>query len=127
MKLESKCPKCQKSIYLTTSDSDRAQLSMSKGKIIEVKCNSCSELSQIHVNEFSAVESKFAMLMALIAFVLGSTIMVYVALNFAFDFGNIYAIAGVISVIGIPFMIYSVFEKEQRNKIRQFNNYRVSE
>ena len=79
------------------------------------------------MNQLSAVESKFALSIALIVFILGGVALTYIAVSFAFETRNVYTIIGIVSVIGIPAAIYMTIEKEERNKIRRFNNFKVSE
>ena len=80
-----------------------------------------------HVNRIIASESKIAKIIGLIIFLVGTPLMFLWIWDYIFQSAYVYVIAGLIGLIGIPSMIYSIIEKEQKNKIRLFNNCKISE
>mgnify|MGYP006995672951 CR=1 FL=1 len=127
MRLYANCHNCRNEIRFSTSEPDRVELSKSKGNKIELTCNHCGQTDSYHVNKIKATESKIAQIIGLIIFIVGTPLTLYLIWGYIFRFTYIYVIAGLIGLIGIPFMIYAIIEKEQRKKIRLFNNYKISE
>ena len=127
MRLYTNCHNCRKEIKFSTSEPDRVELSKSKGDKIELTCNHCGQTDFYHVNEIKATESKTAQIVGLIIFVIGTPLAFYLIWDYIFRFTNIYAIAGLIGIIGVPFMVYSVINRDQKRKVRLFNNYKISE
>jgi len=79
------------------------------------------------VNKIKATESKISQIIGLTIFIIGTPLVFLWIWDYIFQFAYIYLIAGLVGVIGVPFMIYSVIEREQRKKVRQFNNYKISD
>jgi len=127
MKLYTNCHNCKKEIRFSSWESDRVELSKSKGDKIELTCKNCGRKDLYHVNRIKATESKFAQIIGLIIFLVGTPLVFLWIWDYIFQSDYIYVIAGLIGMIGVPFMIYSVIEREQRKKVRQFNNYKISE
>lgn len=78
-----------------------------------------------HVNEIKASGSKVAQIAGLLIFIAGTPLVFLWIWDYFFRFAYIYVIAGLVLMIGVPYIIYSLIEKEQRKKVRQFNNYKV--
>jgi len=127
MRLYTNCNNCKKEIRFSSWESDRVELSKSKGNNIELTCSNCQHQDFYHVNRINAIESKIAQIIGLTIFLVGTPLMFLWIWDYMIQFTYIYVIAGLVGIIGVPFMIYSVFEREQRKKIRQFNNYKISE
>ncbi len=127
MRLYVNCHNCRKEIRFSTSESDRVELSKSKGDKIELTCNQCGQTDIYHVNKIKATENKIAQIIGLIIFVIGTPLTIYLIWDYIFQFAYIYVIASLIGLIGVPFMVYSVIEREQREKVRQFNKYQINE
>ena len=127
MRLYTNCHNCKSEIRFSTVEPDRVELSKTKGNKIELNCNHCGHTDFYHLNKIKATESKIAQIIALVIFVIGTPLTLYLIWDYIFRFTYIYVIAGLIGLIGVPFMIYSIIEKEQRKKVRLFNNYKISE
>jgi len=127
MRLYTNCHKCKKEIKFSSWVSDRIELSKSKGNKIELTCKNCGQKDLYHVNRIIASESKIAKIIGLIIFLVGTPLMFLWIWDYIFQSAYVYVIAGLIGLIGIPAMIYSIIEKEQKNKIRLFNNCKISE
>lgn len=114
-------------IRFSSWESDRVELSKSKGAKIELICKNCGLKDIYHVNRIKATENKIAQIIGLTIFLVGTPMVILWIWDYIFRFTYIYVIAGLIGMIGVPFMIYSAIEREQRKKVRQFNNYKISE
>jgi hypothetical protein len=63
------------------------------------------------VNRIKATESKIVKIIGLIIFLVGTPLVLLWIWDYIFQFTYIYVIAGLVGVIGVPFMIYSVIER----------------
>lgn len=100
---------------------------MDKGKKIELKCKKCSYVSKYHLNDMTARESKIALIIGLLIFFIGTPLTIYLLWEYVFKMAFIYSTIVFIILIGIPFTIYSLIEKEQRQKVRYFNSSKLNE
>jgi len=112
---------------LSTFEPDRVEFSKSKGDKIELTCLHCGQTDFYHLNKIKATESKIAQLIGLTIFIIGTPLTIYFIWDYFFRFTYIYVIAGLIGLIGVPFMIYSLIDKDQRKKVKRFNNYKIRE
>ena len=127
MRLYTNCHNCKKEIRFSTKEPDRVELSKTKGDKIKLTCKQCGKTDFYHVNKIKATESKIAQIIGLIIFIIGTPLTFYLIWDYIFRFTYIYVIASLIGIIGVPFMIYSIIEKEQTKKVRQFNNFKIRE
>ncbi len=127
MRLYTNCHNCRKEIKFSTSEPDRVELSKSKGEKIELNCNYCGQKDFYHVNKIKATESKTAQVTGLIIFIIGTPLTFYLIWDYTFRVAHIDAIVGLIGIIGVPFMVYSIINMEQKRKVRLFNMYKISE
>jgi len=127
MRLYTNCHNCRKEIRFSSWESDRVELSKSKGDKIELNCKNCGQKDFYHVNRIKATESKISQIIGLTIFLIGTPLVFIWIWDYIFQFAYIYVIAGLVGVIGVPFMIYSIIESEQRKKVSQFNNYKISD
>lgn len=127
MRLYTNCQNCKEEIRFSSREPDRVELSRSKGNELELTCRHCSETNLYHLNRIKATENKIALLIGLVIFFVGTPLTIFLIWDYLFRFTYIYVIAGLVGLIGIPFLIYSIIEKEQEKKVRLFNNYKISE
>jgi len=57
MKLQVKCTKCRENFNLKKTYSNRPDLIDALGEYFNLKCDSCSQTSEFHANDVTAVES----------------------------------------------------------------------
>lgn len=127
MRLYTNCHSCKNEIRFSTWEPDRVELSKSKGDKINLTCKKCGNKNLYHVNEIKAMESLISLLIGLIIFLIGTPMVLIFTWDYFFRFTFIYISAGLIGILGLPFMVYWVIENEQKKKVRQFNKYKISE
>jgi hypothetical protein len=125
MKLTTNCNKCNKEISFLSQKKDRRELAKQKGENLELSCNHCDQTDVYHVNKIYAAENRKFSLFAAFAFLIGTPLVFYLIWDYLFQFSQIYVIAGMVAITGFPFIVYSIIEKEQRNKVKRFNSYRL--
>jgi len=127
MKLETTCRNCDNEIVFHTLKTDRINLSMKKGKYIELKCKRCGLTNKYHLNDINAKQSKIPILFGLLVFIIGTPILLIYSWDIIFQSMNIYFVSGLIALIVVPFLIYTLIEKDELNKVRNFNNFKINE
>jgi len=127
MILYTNCHNCKKEVRFSAWESDRVELSKSKGDKIELTCNNCGQTDFYHLNKIIATESKISQIIGLAIFIIGTPLTIYFIWDYFFRFTYIYVIASLIGFIGVPYMVYSVLKREQKKKVRLFNKYKVNE
>jgi hypothetical protein len=121
MRIFTNCANCDSQISLWTWDSDRVRLRMKHGSLIELKCKKCNVISKYEINDLKAKESKMALLVAVIIFVVGTPVILALLWNSIWKFG-LYSAAGLIAIIGIPIMIFGIINRSETNRVSTFNN-----
>lgn len=127
MKLITNCNNCEKEITFSGHAKDRVEFLNKKGEKIELTCRYCEQTGFYHVNRIYATENKKDLLFATFIFLFGTPLIFYLIWDYLFRFSQIYVIAGMTSILGFPFLIYSLIDREQRKKVQRFNSYRVHE
>ena len=127
MKLQTTCKKCNSEISFYTWNTDRVSLAMKKGKVIKLDCKNCDAIEKYHLNELTAKPSKIALLIGLIIFVFGTPFVLLLTWDIIFQSLNIYFISGLIAIIGAPLFVYLFIERNEANKVRNFNNFKINE
>lgn len=125
MKLTTNCKNCSKEISFSSPKRDRVELSKQKGESLELSCSCCELTDFYHVNKIYANESRILSLVAAFVFLFGTPLAFYFIWDYLFQFSQIYVITGMIGITAFPLVIYSILEKEQRNKVQRFNSYRI--
>ena len=120
MRLYTYCHKCKKKIRFSSWESDRVELSKSKGERIELTCKNCGYKGFYHVNSVKAIESKSLQIISLTVYFLGTPLMLIWFWDYILRFTYIYVIAGLIGLLGVPFMLYSVIEREEKEENKTF-------
>ena len=127
MKLYTNCHNCKKEIRFSIWTSDRVELSNSKGDKINLTCKHCGQKGLYHVNEIKATESKIGQIIALVIFIVGTPLTLLFVGDYIFQFNSVYGAAALGGLIGVPLIVYSIIDKDQRKRVRQFNNYKIKE
>ena len=125
MKLVTSCKKCSQEIKFFSRVENRPRLAQKKGEEFELKCQNCKATCKYHVDEISAEENKSIQIVALVVFFLGTPLIIYLTWGYLFRLANIYAIGGLVGAMIIPFLIFTVINKGQEEKVRNFNRYKI--
>lgn len=127
MKLYTNCKNCKKEIRFFTWEADRIRLAMDKGKKIELKCKNCNHVYKYHLNDLTAKESKIALAIGLLIFLVGTPLTVYWLWKYLFKVSLIYSTITIASLIVVPLTIFILIEKGQREKVSRFNSFKINE
>lgn len=120
MRLYIKCSDCDHDISFWTWTSERVDLKMTHGDKIELDCKNCNKKSKYYIDDLRAKESKIALIIALIIFIIGTPIALILLWDYIWQTG-LYGALGLILIIGIPSTIYGIINKNDSQRVRLFN------
>jgi uncharacterized membrane protein len=100
---------------------------MEKGKTIELICKSCGLKEKYHLNNLKAIPSKISLIVGLGIFLIGTPLIIYLTWNLIFESLNIYLISSLIGIIGIPLTVYTIIEKNEIMKVKNFNDFKIND
>ena len=121
MKLFAKCPKCKHEISFSSNYKTRVEYAMYEGKTKFLVCDNCGIKNSFKVNHLFAKESKLAVSMAGLIFLIGTPILIYYLPILILKYGGIYASLGAAGLLLIPGIVYSTTLKEDRIRVNTFN------
>ena len=127
MKVYFKCPNCNYENRLKTESSTRIEFAMENGKIPETDCKNCNQKSTLNVNKFYAKESKLISILAGLIFLVGTFIGLYFVMQMISEMKTVIGIFAVACGLLIPVWIYGILNKEDRDRVKAFNQTYVSE
>lgn len=127
MRVYYKCPKCNYENRLKTESCTRIEFAMENGKIRKTDCENCNQKSTLNVNKFYAKESKLISILAGIIFLVGTFIGLYFVMQMISEMKTVIGIFTVACGLLIPVWIYGILNKEDRNRVKAFNQTYVSE
>jgi protein-S-isoprenylcysteine O-methyltransferase Ste14 len=91
---------------------------MRKGEIIEVRCITCNNQNQIHIDDFKARESKEMKMFAIISVVVTLVIALLVFFWLIYEADVTFVWLG---MFGLPFFIYGSLIIYDKNRVSTFN------
>lgn len=100
---------------------------MENGKIRETDCKNCNQKSSLNVNKFYAKESKLISILAGIIFLVGTFIGLYFVMQMISEMKTVIGIFAAACGLLIPVWFYGILNKEDRNRVKAFNQTYVSE
>mgnify|MGYP006902790604 FL=1 len=101
---------------------------MENGNTCPFECKYCGSQNSIHANKVFAKESKIALFLAILVFLLGTAgIVWWVYILFAKNenMGQPALIAQLFGLVTIPSMVYYVIAREDAKRVRIFNAGKV--
>lgn len=114
MKIYGKCGNCKNEIEFRTYSNTRAEFAMNEGEIKKPNCKNCGQNNEIHVDELYAKESKLALIIAGIIFLVGT---ITIILTFPLMF--------MVGFIGVPLIAYGIIRKQERTRVNSFNHSKL--
>lgn len=127
MRVYFKCPNCNHENQLRTQSETRIEFAMENGKIIKTNCKNCNKQSNLNANRFYAKESKLISIISGLIFLVGTFIGLYFVMQMISEMKTVIGVFSVACGLLIPVWIYDTFNKEERNRVRTFNQTYVSE
>jgi hypothetical protein len=78
MRIHTNCKHCKSEISFWVWASDRVEIKKTKGDFLELTCKKCKQKGEYDIDQIKARESKIALLVGLLIFVIGTpTILIF--------------------------------------------------
>lgn len=100
---------------------------MEKGTNRELDCKNCTQNATIHTNDFYAKNSKLISIISGAIFFGGTLVGLYIVFEMIREMKTIMGISVVACGLLIPVWIYTILNKVDGNRVRDFNQSYVSE
>lgn len=104
---------------------DRAHLAQKIGKKIELKCTHCNKTAHYHLNDLRAVKNSTYLLTLLGIMMAATAILVLTVGKYLGITTSHYVIVDIAIIITVPFTIYLGLTSTHRQKVSEFNAFRV--
>lgn len=121
MKLFAKCTKCKHEMSFDSNHKTRVEFAMYDGHTKTLNCKNCQQSNNLKVNDLYAKESKTAIKIASLIFLIGTPILIYYIPTFLLKYGGLYSTLGIAGFMLIPVFVYSNILKEDRIRVNTFN------
>lgn len=125
MKIYGKCKNCQKKIEFLSNSNTRVELAMNEGETIKLNCKNCGESNTLTVDEFYAKESKLAKIIAGMIFLIGTPFVLYIIYPILSESRNNYTIYIFSGLLLIPVIVYRIIKKQEQTRINSFNRIKL--
>lgn len=112
---------------MKTDAGTRIEFAMENGKTKKVDCEKCHLNFNLEPNKFYAKESKLISIISGIIFFVGTMVGLYFVMQMISEMKTIFGIFIIACGLLIPVWIYGIFNKEERIRVRTFNQTYVSE
>lgn len=122
MKIYSPCQKCNEELSAKTLYDTRGEHAMRKGEVLELRCMTCNTDNNIHIDDFTARESREIKMFALSAFLITLALAVLIFFWLLYEKDVVVVWYG---MFGIPFLIYGSLLAYDRNSVSTFNRLYV--
>ena len=112
---------------MKTNAETRIEFAMENGKTKKVDCDKCDLNFNLESNKFYAKESKLTSILSGIIFLVGTMVGLYFVMQMISEMKTIFGIFIVACGLLIPVWVYGILNKEDRIRVRTFNQTYVSE
>ncbi|MBZ9731647.1 hypothetical protein LB467_18325 [Salegentibacter sp. JZCK2] len=126
MKLFLKCQNCKNEIGFRSDSNTRIEFSMNEGERKKIVCKNCGTNNEKHVNEIYASESKLALLIAGLIFLIGTPVTLYVMFEIMKVTRNHYMIWIIGGILLVPVFAYITISKQEQNRVSGFNRFKIN-
>ena len=127
MNIYFKCPNCETENRLKTDATTRVEFAMKKGNVTDLKCCHCHQTTSFKVNKLYAKESKLISILAGIIFIIGTAIGLYFLMKMISEMKFVMSIFLVATGLLAPIWIFNILNKEERTRVKTFNQTYVKE
>lgn len=124
MNLITTCENCKQELRIWTFAQDRVELARQKGDQIALTCKKCSSTSKYPVDDFSAVPNRFLQSIALLTFLMGTPLIIWLIWDVIWNLTMSYLILVASGLFLIPVIIYGLILKNDRLRVNSFNRHR---
>lgn len=121
MKLFAICPKCKQEIIFKSKLKTRAEFAINEGETKSLICNDCGHKNSFNVDELTAKKSNIDLIVAGLLFLLGIPFVIYYVYNFVLKIGGLYATLTILGFLLIPIVVYKMIQANEKIRVKKFN------
>lgn len=127
MKVYYMCSNCSYEIGFKTESTTRVEFAMKNKKGKTLTCKQCNHIEILKINKVYTKESKIIIIVSMTIFLLGSVIATSFLLKMINEMNTVLGIIVITSGLLIPVWIYTILNKEDRRRVKSFNQTYVKE
>ena len=121
MKLFAICPKCKQEIDFKSKLKTRAEFALKEGETKSLICESCETENSFKVDELTAKKSNIALIVAGLLFLIGIPFVIYYLSHFVLKIGGLYATLTIVGFLLIPVIVYKMIQTNEKIRVNRFN------
>lgn len=121
MKLFAICPKCKQEINFKSKLKTRAEFALKEGETKSLICESCETENSFKVDELTAKKSNIALIVAGLLFLIGIPFVIYYVSHFVLKIGGLYATLTIVGFLLIPIVVYKMIQTNEKIRVNRFN------
>ena len=121
MKLFAICPKCKQEIDFKSKLKTRAEFALKEGETKSLICESCETENSFKVDELTAKKSNIALIVAGLLFLIGIPFVIYYLSHFVLKIGGLYATLTIVGFLLIPIVVYKMIQSNEKIRVNRFN------
>ena len=125
MKLFAICPKCKQEIDFKSKLKTRAEFAFKEGETKSLICESCETENSFKVDELTAKKSNIALIVAGLLFLIGIPFVIYYLSHFVLKIGGLYATLTIVGFLLIPIVVYKMIQTNEKIRVNRFNNSKL--
>ena len=125
MRIYTACTQCNRELTFKTFAPTRVELAMRSGENIKLKCTSCNKEFTFPVDRFFAKPSVLPLIVSLVVLFLGSIATFYFHFYYLKELSTNYIIYAISGLLLVPVTIYSYINKNESDRVKRFNNYKL--
>ena len=121
MKVYGKCQNCKNEISVSVDYGTRIEITMYEGETKSVLCKNCTVKNKFHINDLQAKESKFAIIISGIIFLIGTPLIIYLFYDYLIATHNPYFTLVIVGFVAVPMTVFGIIRKQDLIRVRSFN------
>ena len=121
MKLFAICPKCKQEINFKSKLKTRAEFALKEGESKSLICDYCEHESSFKVDELTAKKSNIDLIVAGLLFLIGIPFVIYYLSHFVLKIGGLYATLTIAGFLLIPIVVYKMIQTNEKIRVKRFN------
>jgi len=122
MKLFASCSKCKHEISFNSKYKSRVEFAKHIGETTTLNCQSCGQNNTYELDEIFAKKSKNALLVASLIFFIGIPFVIYYVYEFVLKIGGLYSILTIGGFLLIPIIVYKLISFNEKVRVNSFNS-----
>ncbi len=123
MRIITSCENCKQELETWTFAQDRVQLARQQGDQIELTCKNCNSTEKYPVDNFSAVPNRLLQTIALLAFLIGTPLVIWLIWDVFWNLTMSYFILVATGLFLVPGIVYGLILKNDRTRVNAFNRH----